>query len=227
MLKNKKISRYFKLTLTTLLLTVVCSVNLLVGVGLAGTENEVRKLKNEKKVFVLADKISIDIVPAALASGPGSDTSSEDSDDIQGIAKIVQYLVMISWPALVIIGDLLDNSILFEGVCAENQFDKTTGECASDNNAIEVRLRSIWVQIRNLVNIAFVLILLFIAAANVMDLGGGEGGNFAIKTILPKFVIALILVNFSFLFCKVILDASSVLTAAILYALMVEYKQWD
>lgn len=100
----------------------------------------------------------------------------------------------IFWPILMLIGSLMDNDLIF-------------GVGAGD------KLREIWVVIRNLVNIIFVFILLVIAFYNVTGLGGE--GNMALKTILPKFVIALVAVNFSFFACKVILDAANVVTIAV------------
>lgn len=101
------------------------------------------------------------------------------------------------WPVLLMIGSLLDNDLIFGGAMGE-------------------RLQSIWVQIRNLVNIIFVLVLLAIAVYNVLGLGE-EGGTLplAFKTVMPKFVLALIAVNFSFLAVKVVLDFSNVVTGAV------------
>jgi len=98
------------------------------------------------------------------------------------------------WPILIMIGALMDNSIIFGG-------------------GMEDRLLTIWSQIRNIVNLGFVVVLIGMALYNV--LGIGEEGNYTIKKILPKFVIALILVNFSFLAGKVILDAANVMTTAV------------
>ena len=94
-------------------------------------------------------------------------------------------------------GSLLDNDLIFGGAMGE-------------------RLLDIWVQIRNLVNIAFVLILLAIAVYNVLGIGEEGGGlPLAFKTAIPKFVLALIAVNFSFLAVKVILDFTNVITGAV------------
>ena len=66
-------------------------------------------------------------------------------------------------------------------------------------------LHNIWVISRNIVNIVFVLILLFLALKHIFK---GEDSNIA-KT-LPKFVILLIAVNFSWLAGKLVLDAANV-----------------
>jgi hypothetical protein len=74
-------------------------------------------------------------------------------------------------------------------------------------------LNSLWLIVRNFVNILFAAILIFIAFKTVVG-GGSEKTNFAVRTVLPKFVIALVLVNFSLLFGKLILDAGNLATTA-------------
>lgn len=65
---------------------------------------------------------------------------------------------------------------------------------------------------QQLSNLAFVVIWLVIAAAQIF---GIDSGNLALKTAVPKFALALILLNFSFLGCKVVIDAANVVTMAI------------
>ena len=68
---------------------------------------------------------------------------------------------------------------------------------------MEERLLLIWVNVRNIVNILFVFILLAIAFYNVV----GAGDNYHIKRT-PKFIIALIAVNFTYIAAKVVLTVS-------------------
>ncbi len=130
------------------------------------------------------------------------DTAFAASDEIEKALMKLQETINIGfglvhaafWPILLMIGSLMDNDLIF-------------------GPGIGDRLREIWVVMRNIVNISFVFLLLVIAFYNVTGLGGE--GNFALKTVLPKFVIALIAVNFSFLACKVILDAANVVSMAV------------
>jgi len=108
------------------------------------------------------------------------------------VLNIVQSLL---WPFLLFIGDLMD-------------VDMITGP------GMEERLWAIWVQMRDLVNICFVIFLLVIAFYNTLGIGGGEG-NLAMKTALPKVVLGLILVNFTFVGGKLIIDVSNVATTAV------------
>jgi len=104
-----------------------------------------------------------------------------------------EFIQRLIWPVLLLIGSLLKNDILFGG-------------------GMEDRMLAIWVVIRNFVNILFVLVLLGIALYNV---AGGKAQDYHLKAILPKFIIALIVVNFSFAMVKVAVDAVNVLSTAI------------
>lgn len=116
-------------------------------------------------------------------------------------AVILHWLYKLTWPILLMIGGLMDVSVLFGA-------KETSG-----NLTMLDALLSVWQIIRNFVNIGFVLVLLGIALYNVIAPPGE--GSFQLKQILPKFVIALIAVNFSFFACKVIVDASTALTYAV------------
>lgn len=74
-------------------------------------------------------------------------------------------------------------------------------------------IRPMWTVIRNITNIAFVLVLLFLAMSNLFSFGEG---NWTIKEKLPKVILALIAINFSLLGFKVAIDAVNVGTQAIL-----------
>lgn len=122
-----------------------------------------------------------------------------DTDDIK---KTISFLIQIQgvlnsliWPVLVMTGGLLDNSILF-------------------GNGMEERLREIWIPIRNIVNILFVIALVAIALYNVLGIGE-EGSSYSIKAMLPKIIVGIIAVNFSFLGIKLFLDTINVLTVSI------------
>ncbi len=111
------------------------------------------------------------------------------------LVQLQKILGRIIWPVLIMIGGLMDNSLLF-------------------GNGMEERLREIWIPIRNIVNILFVIALVGIALYNVLGIGD-ENSNYSIKAILPKIIIGIIVVNFSFLGIKVFLDGINVLTTAI------------
>ncbi|MFA5821296.1 MAG: hypothetical protein WC873_04355 [Candidatus Gracilibacteria bacterium] len=121
--------------------------------------------------------------------------SGETSKLVEAVADIERMLNYLLWPILAFIGALLQNDIFFGG-------------------GMGVRLQEIWINIRNVVNIFFVIILVGIALYNVLGIGE-DSGSYAIKTILPKIIIGIIVINFSFLGAKVLLDSINVITTSI------------
>lgn len=64
-----------------------------------------------------------------------------------------------------------------------------------------------WQVCRDIANIGFVLVLLVMAFDSVLQLN-----KYPIKTILPQLVIAALLINFSLVFCGMIIDFSQIMT---------------
>ena len=111
------------------------------------------------------------------------------------IITLEKLLNKLLWPILFLIGDLLKTDILF-------------------GSGMEDRLYNIWVPVRNLVNIIFVLGLVGLALYSVLGISG-EQSNYSIKTMLPKLIAGIIAVNFSFIAIKVFLDVVNVFTTSI------------
>ncbi|MDO8572810.1 MAG: hypothetical protein Q7S11_03530 [bacterium] len=63
-----------------------------------------------------------------------------------------------------------------------------------------------WATIRNLVNLLFILILLWIALGTILQIGGVQ-----LKQAVANVIIVALLVNFSFFFTRVVIDASNVI----------------
>lgn len=68
-------------------------------------------------------------------------------------------------------------------------------------------VRAGWQVCRDIANIGFVLVLLVMAFDSVLQLN-----KYPIKTILPRLVIAALLINFSLVFCGMIIDFSQIMT---------------
>lgn len=135
------------------------------------------------------------ILPDTALAAPTSATNTQQElvqKIVDALTLFMQFLQRLLWPVLLLIGGLMQNDILYGA-------------------GMEQTLLTIWQNIRNVVNILFVLFLLGIAFYNVM---GGESQDYHIKTILPKFVLALIAVNFSFLIIKVLIDGVNVVSTA-------------
>jgi hypothetical protein len=155
------------------------------------------KPKIHKKFILILTLILLFVPLTAYAqiSAEAGETINELLRQLQtGLNVIFQLIQTIFWPILLIIGGLLGNDLLF-------------------SSGMEDRLLDVWVEIRNFVNIGFVVILIGIAIYNVSGMVNRE--ELMLKTILPKFVIALILVNFSFIGMKIVLDTTNVLTNAV------------
>jgi hypothetical protein len=161
---------------------------------------------NEALIEAAADAQAALVAAETEAGGAGKDFSSKKSSDTNAanaqflntaafLTSLQKFLNRALWPVLMMIGGLLDNDLLF-------------------GNGMEEQLREIWIPIRNLVNILFVLVLVGIALYNVLGIGE-ESGSYSIKTILPQIIVGIIAVNFSFLAMKVVLDGVNVLTASV------------
>ncbi len=70
---------------------------------------------------------------------------------------------------------------------------------------VGVGLREAWRVFRDLVNLTFIFTLLYIAIGTILQLNGVKG-----KNLLKNVIIAALLVNFSFFFTSIMIDASNV-----------------
>ncbi|MDD5720943.1 MAG: hypothetical protein PHT16_00640 [Candidatus Pacebacteria bacterium] len=76
-----------------------------------------------------------------------------------------------------------------------------------------------WGVVRDLSNIFFILILLYIAIKLILGLGGSE-----VKKMIANVIIMALLINFSMFFTKVIIDTSNILALIFYNKLDVTYK---
>ena len=65
-----------------------------------------------------------------------------------------------------------------------------------------------WQIFRDLANVIFVILFLFVIFSQITNLGIS---NYGIKKILPKLIIAAVLINISFFICQIIVDLSDIL----------------
>lgn len=127
--------------------------------------------------------------------GADPEVSKDLLNTVAMLVGIQGFLNKLIWPVLTLIGGLLENDLLFGG-------------------AMEERLRDIWIPMRNLVNILFIIVLVGIALYNVLGLGD-DSSEYSIKSALPKIIVGIIAINFSFLAIKVFLDLVNVMTTSI------------
>jgi hypothetical protein len=179
--------------------------------------NGVNQIAQENNVVapVLAQDAADPEPPAAPAPAPApnaeADKSADSSADAtarlqnllsggaNAIAQVAVFLMKIMGAFLMFMlywmSDLMDSTFILDGAMGE-------------------KLQTIWIFVRNMVNIVFAILLVGVAFVNVAGYGGGEG-NYALKKFIPKMALALIAVNFTFLAARVVLDVNNVLTTAV------------
>ncbi|RJQ32907.1 hypothetical protein C4572_00345 [Candidatus Parcubacteria bacterium] len=84
------------------------------------------------------------------------------------------------------------------------QFALTSEPFDPDKNFM---IRDGWTMVRDLINIGFIFVILYIAISTILQYGGAN-----MKSVLPSLVVAALLVNFSMMITKVVIDASHVLS---------------
>ena len=157
-------------------------------------------------------------------------TASSTSSSLEGMAQkffagVLEVFSVLNWITLSGAQALLDPDIIFGTSTRLVSVPVTINIPGISNLTIllpvrvpgprpmEGILHSLWFLSRNIVNAIFAFIL--IAGAIYMIIGAGGEGMSKIKQAAPKFVLAVILVNFSWFFPRVILDVSSVLSSVI------------
>lgn len=121
-----------------------------------------------------------------------SENSTSTSCDVQGIGWII--CPVSNWLA-----DGID--FMYSAL---QEFLKTKPlETTNQNSGIYLA----WVIMRNISNVAFIVAFLVIIYSQLTSVGIS---NYGVKKMLPRLVIAAVLVNLSFTFCAILLDLSNV-----------------
>ena len=129
---------------------------------------------------------------STISIDPPSENSTSTSCDVQGIGWFI--CPVSNWLA-----DGID--FMYSAL---QQFLKTKPlETTNQNSGIYLA----WVIMRNISNVAFIVAFLVIIYSQLTSVGIS---NYGVKKMLPRLVIAAVLVNLSFTFCAVLLDLSNV-----------------
>jgi len=131
----------------------------------------------------------------------GSGTSNNEGED--AAKKSTCAIQAIGWllcPILNTMAKIVDGAYYIVAGMLEVQPLATTG--ATEN------IYTSWQLMRNFANIAFVIAFLFIVFSQVTNVGIS---NYGIKKMLPRLVIAAILVNASYWICAIFVDLSNIL----------------
>ncbi|MFA6522891.1 MAG: hypothetical protein WCS85_00795 [Candidatus Peribacteraceae bacterium] len=149
-------------------------------------------------LFVFGSPIDLVGVPLALAAPTGSsmqpDLSSVTNGMAQGMGFIILLLNTLAWIVFSFLDMAMNPSFIF-GV---------------GGGAFETMLKNVWTWSRDIVNIIFAFIFLGAAVTTVVT-----GSSEKLIKGAPKFVIALVLVNFTWFGSRVILDVANILASVV------------
>lgn len=153
-------------------------------------------MRNLRKSAIM---ITITLACVLIFSGVASadTTTTLPQEFVSNFAKLLSFILQalskIFLPIIMLTGALMKSDFIFSGTMNET-------------------LLTIWTQIRNLVNVIFAVMLIVVALYNVLGLGESAetGAYLQFKKALPKVVLGLILVNFSYLGVRVLIDVVNV-----------------
>lgn len=131
--------------------------------------------------------------------GVGSDTGAEEDDIVTCAVDGIGWIIC---PVMNFLADVADGAYGF----LSNNFLETQSSVtkAEDTNAVYTS----WQAMRNLANALFVIAFIIIIYSQMT---GAGISNYGVKRMLPRLVIAAILVNVSFFICQLAVDLSNVL----------------
>ena len=138
-------------------------------------------------------------VDTALAQTSGDAINAGDGA-LSGLAQILSLVI---------------NVLTFISLLMLDFGGKLMGAELLTSEEVMNAIRPLWVFFRNITNVIFVLVLVFLAMANLLSSITGQS-DWTIKEKLPKIIISLIAINFSLLGIRVAVDAVNVGTTAVL-----------
>lgn len=109
-----------------------------------------------------------------------------------GCVQWLVYFVFVAAPSFIM-------------VVTANLFNLVAAMTLSSGMYQSTFIQTIWVVVRDLANIFFILILLYAAMQIILDIGNGSS-----KKIVASVILIALLVNFSLFFTKVVIDSSNI-----------------
>lgn len=150
-----------------------------------------------KKSFLAFTLILLLFAPEVMhAQSSFGDTASKF------FGGMIEIFTVLNWIALAIVQALLNPDFIFGA------------KLASGIRPMEMVLNQIWIVSRDIVNGIFAFMLLIFGVYMII-FGAEKGVGAMLKEKAPKFVLAVVLVNFSWFFPRVILDMANVGQAVI------------
>jgi len=139
------------------------------------------------------------VKPESVNSQCTTDPSATGCATESGSSCVIEGIGWILCPVVNFMGGIVDAAYTFVSGLLVVQPLLTTGNSLGMYNA--------WVVMRNLANIAFVIVFLIIIFSQLTNMGVS---NYGVKKMLPRLVIAAILVNVSYWICAVAIDLSNI-----------------
>jgi hypothetical protein len=137
------------------------------------------------------------------AGATGSSAQGNDTPPEETVTCAIDGIGWVICPVINFLGNITDQTykILSEDLLEvdASMFDRDTESGKAAYSA--------WSSVLNVANISFIIAFLFIIYSQITGFGIS---NYGIKKLLPKFVIAAILVNSSFWICAIAVDLSNI-----------------
>lgn len=141
-----------------------------------------------------------DAIDEKTNNTPATTDCSKNPDADECKDRITCTIEGIGWfvcPAMTFMATINDQAY---GFLAEKFLAIDTGLLTGANSA--------WARFRDIANILFVVALLLVVYSQITSVGIS---NYGIKKMLPRIVVAALLVNLSFLICQIAVDLSNIL----------------
>lgn len=153
--------------------------------------------------FIKATNLYAEAYSQLMAVSPASDpTAGQTSgDSAAGSNESTCNIQDIGWllcPVLRTGANLADSAY---GYLSENFLEVDSGLFTSNQTA------AAWGVIRNIANVAFVIVFLIVIFSQLTGMGVS---NYGVKKLLPRLIIGAILVNTSFFICQLAVDLSNI-----------------
>lgn len=136
------------------------------------------------------------LLPAEAETGDGDDEEEENTCQVEGIGWIV-------CPVVNAIASMTDGAY---GVISSMLETPASMFDSSDSTGSYNAAYSAWSLMRTVANVAFTIALLIIIYSQISSVGIS---NYGVKKLLPRLIIAAVLVNISFYVCALAVDISN------------------
>lgn len=123
---------------------------------------------------------------------PGCGVFGEESSILGCVAQIIYYFIFMPAAGLMFVGGKFLDIFMFYSLDSGSYRHPFVGEG--------------WSIVRDISNIVFIVILIYVAIKTILNIGGAET-----KKMIGTIIIVALLINFSLFFTKVIIDTSNIL----------------